>query len=84
MRDSVRDPAFHLRKQVEFELEKRFPDRFIPRYSMVMFHAEISYVQALRRGEKQQQVLAALTQGRTRLDEVDLSRARNLLDEAGL
>ena len=31
-------------------LERRFPDRFIPRYSMVMFHPEIPYAEALRRG----------------------------------
>ena len=30
MRDSVRDPKFHVKKQLEFELERRFPDRFHP------------------------------------------------------
>ena len=43
MRDSVRDPKFVLQKALSLELEKRFPDRFVPRYSMVMFHPEIPY-----------------------------------------
>lgn len=84
MRDAVRDPAFHLRKQVEFELEGRFPGRFIPRYSMVMFHPEIPYAEALERGERQQAVLRELTEGKKSIDEVNLSRAEQVLSEAGL
>lgn len=60
MRDSVRDPAYLRRKALAMELERRFPDRFIPRYSMVMFHPEISYAEALRRGEVQGKILAEL------------------------
>ncbi len=30
MRDTVRDPKFLLRKELSFELERRYPDRFIP------------------------------------------------------
>lgn len=84
MRDAVRDPAFHLRKQVEFALEERFPGRFIPRYSMVMFHPEISYSEALERGRKQQQVLETLTASRESMDYVNLDDADKLLKEAGL
>jgi kynurenine 3-monooxygenase len=40
MRDEVRDAKFELRAALSFELERRFPGRFIPRYSMVMFHPE--------------------------------------------
>jgi len=84
MRDAVRDPAFHLRKQVEFALEERFPGRFIPRYSMVMFHPEISYAEALSRGAKQQRILAELTEGAGDIDDVDFDRAGLLLANAGL
>ncbi len=38
MRESVADPKFQLKKELGFELEQRFPSRFVPRYSMVMFH----------------------------------------------
>ncbi|HEX6928256.1 MAG TPA: FAD-dependent monooxygenase, partial [Gammaproteobacteria bacterium] len=84
MRDAVRDPAFHLRKQVEFELERRFPGRFIPRYSMVMFHPEISYADALARGEKQQRILEKLTRGCADLKDIRLDNAEGQLEEAGL
>jgi len=41
MRESVADPDFQLQQALSLELERRFPQRFIPRYSMVMFHHEI-------------------------------------------
>lgn len=79
MRDLVRDPRFHLTKQVEFLLEGAFPDLFVPRYSMVMFHPEIPYAEAQRRGRIQAEVLAELTEGLTTPDRVDLPRAKQLL-----
>jgi hypothetical protein len=50
MRDSVRDPKFLLQKELSLRLEQRFPEQFIPRYSMVMFHQGIPYTLALERG----------------------------------
>jgi kynurenine 3-monooxygenase len=61
MRDTVRDPKFMLRKELSFELERRHPERFIPRYSMVMFHHEIPYRVAFERGRVQADLLARLT-----------------------
>lgn len=78
MRDTVRDPAYLRRKAIAMELERRFPDRFIPRYSMVMFHPEISYAEALRRGSVQQGILSALDGPRAPA-EVDLELARALI-----
>jgi kynurenine 3-monooxygenase len=60
MRATVLDPAFKRHQQLSFELEERFPDRFIRRYSMVMFHPEISYAEALRRGEVQNEIIAQI------------------------
>lgn len=60
MRDSVTDPQFILRKKVGFELEKRWPGKFIPRYSMVIFHPEIPYAEAKRRGALQDIILEKL------------------------
>jgi kynurenine 3-monooxygenase len=57
MRDGVRDPAFERRARLAFELERHFPERFIPRYSMVMFHPEIAYAEAERRGHVQAAIL---------------------------
>jgi kynurenine 3-monooxygenase len=63
MRDGVRSPQFARRQALAAQLEQRFPARFIPRYSMVMFHPEITYAEAQRRGAAQQRVLDALLSG---------------------
>lgn len=74
MRDTVRDPRFVLQKQLSLLLERRHPDRFIPRYSMVMFHHEIPYSEAQRRGALQSALLDEATRGITRLEDVDQAR----------
>ena len=63
MRERVADPHFQLQRSLALELERRCPERFIPRYSMVMFHPEIPYAEALRRGALQAQLLAELDVG---------------------
>jgi kynurenine 3-monooxygenase len=75
MRDTVLDPRFQRFKAMSVELEKRFPDRFIPRYSMVMFHPEIPYAEALRRGQIQQDILTALDTGDPASIDFDVARA---------
>ena len=60
MRDGVRSALFAQRQRLAAELERDFPGRFIPRYSMVMFHPEIPYAEALRRGVQQLLLLDAL------------------------
>ncbi len=62
MRDAVLDAGFVRRKALAMALERRFPDRFSPRYSMVMFHPEIPYAEAQRRGALQEEVLRELDQ----------------------
>ncbi len=71
MRSTVRDPRFQLQKALSLELERRHPTRFIPRYSMVSFHAEIPYSVAERRGAIQQRILEAALHGRAGLGDVD-------------
>ncbi len=75
MRDTVRDPKFALRKGLAFELERMLPERFVPRYSMVMFHADIPYLVAQQRGEVQKALLEEFTQTVDSLDEVDIDAA---------
>jgi kynurenine 3-monooxygenase len=76
MRESVADPKFQLQQALSLELERRFPRRFIPRYSMVMFHHEIPYLTAQRRGAVQSEILSDLTRGAVNaLSEVDFQRA---------
>jgi kynurenine 3-monooxygenase len=78
MRDSVRDATFVRRKALAMTLERHFPQRFIPRYSMVMFHPEIPYAEALRRGAIQERILAELDEGTERAP--DLARAAELIE----
>ena len=75
MRERVADPKFQLQQALALELERRFPQRFIPRYSMVMFHHEIPYQAALQRGSIQSHLLAELTTGAAALADVDYERA---------
>jgi kynurenine 3-monooxygenase len=81
MRDTVRDPSFHLQKALSLELERRFPNRFVPRYSMVMFHDEIPYGLALARGRIQNKILAQLTRNTNSVAAVDLEAAARLIEE---
>ena len=78
MRSGVIDEKFQLKKELGFELERRFPDSFVPRYSMVMFH-RVPYADAQRQGDLQQQILAELVEGKSRLDQVDFERAAQLI-----
>jgi kynurenine 3-monooxygenase len=76
MRESVAMPKFQLKQALSLELERRFPRRFIPRYSMVMFHHEVPYLTAQQRGATQAEILSELTHGAvSMLSEVDFERA---------
>lgn len=80
MRDTVRDPKFVLRKELSFELERRLPSRFIPRYSMVMFHDEIPYAVAQERGVVQEKLLRELTENAASMAQIDLDAATALVE----
>ena len=76
MRERVADAKFQLQQALSLELERRHPRRFIPRYSMVMFHHEIPYRTALLRGAVQAEILDGLTaHGVRSLADVDFERA---------
>jgi kynurenine 3-monooxygenase len=79
MRDGVLDPKFALRKELSFELENRMPRRFIPRYSMVMFHDQIPYSVSQARGEIQKQLLDDLTKDIESFEQIDLDDAEKLV-----
>ncbi len=83
MRAKVVDRRFQVQSALAHELERRLPDRFIPRYSMVMFHPEIPYRVAETRGRVQARLLAELTAHASSLADVDLDAAQRVV-EAGL
>ena len=80
MRDTVRDPRYLLKKELAWKLEELYPDSFIPRYSMVMFHL-LPYAEAYRRGKIQAAILEELTTSTKTVDEVDFARAKRLIEE---
>ena len=83
MRESVRHRDFLLRKALERELEIRHPDRFVARYSLVMFH-RIPYTEAWERGRAQGAILDELLRDKSELAEVDLAEAARLVALGGL
>jgi len=80
MRDSVADAHFLLMRALERALAERHPGRFVPRYWMVTF-SRLPYSVAFARGEIQSAILRELTQGKARVDEVDLALADRLIAE---
>lgn len=82
MRAGVVDPRYLLQRELALELERRHPDRMADRYGMVMF-TTMPYAAAKERSERQQEVLDALTVGISRLDQVDFTRAAELVEALG-
>ncbi len=80
MRDSVLDPMFQLKKELGFLLERRWPDRFVPRYSMVMFH-RMPYAEVLKRGVIEDRIMEELLKNATSVDDVDMDLAERLITQ---
>ena len=72
MRDRVADPAFLLQRELEQELQRRWPTRFVPHYTMVTF-LHTPYALALERTRLQQRILAEATAGHASLAGIDWS-----------
>lgn len=80
MRDLVADKRFQLKKKIESLLFKLFPDKFIPKYSMVTFY-RIPYSTALKRGKIQEEILHELSEGILSESETDLEKASKLVND---
>lgn len=74
MRDRVDDADYRLQRELELLLAKRHPERFVPRYSQVMFQ-RVPYAQAQAAGQRQRAILAELTRGCERIEQVDMAAA---------
>jgi len=62
MRDLVADAKFLLRKKIEAKLNQLFPTKWVPLYSMVTFHDDIRYSDALATGQKQKKIMDEVMQ----------------------
>ena len=78
MRDSVLDSKFQLKKEIAWKLDALYPDHFIPRYAMVMFHL-LPYAEAYARGKIQAGILDELAATATSIDQVDMVLAEQLI-----
>jgi len=79
MRDLVATPQFQLKKKIEVELFNKYPDRFIPKYSMVTFR-RFPYEIALKRGKIQEEILHELSERINSVEEVNWIRAGELVE----
>lgn len=80
MRDRVGDRSFLLRKKVELALQGRYPQRFVPKYSMVTF-LRVPYATALKRGQVQDQILTELCAHMNRVEDLDWAKAEKMIHD---
>jgi kynurenine 3-monooxygenase len=78
MRDRVADPSFLFRKKAELVLQEKYPERFVPKYSMVTF-LRVPYATALKRGQVQDRILTELCQHIDRIEELDWAKAKKMI-----
>ncbi len=57
MRDKTGNPAFLLQKKIEARFNEKYPDKWIPLYTMVTYSPKIRYSTALKEGAKQQAIM---------------------------
>lgn len=78
MRDKVADPEYVKFREMEKRLESEFPEKFIPRYSMVSFN-RIPYSEVQKKGKIQQEIIGLIAERAT--NDIDLEFAKNLINE---
>ncbi|MGI9035415.1 MAG: FAD-dependent oxidoreductase [Pyrinomonadaceae bacterium] len=72
MRDSVADPIFQRKRELETKLEQTFPDYF-SKYSMVTFQADLPYKIARQKGNAQDKLLMEICANIGNVSEIDLN-----------
>lgn len=77
---NIRDPRFHLKKQVEHELMVRYPKRYISKHVHVMF-TNTPYSHAMAIGALQQVMVEQLCCSIERIEDIDWGLADQLMME---
>jgi kynurenine 3-monooxygenase len=57
MRDKTADPKFLLQKKIEARFSQKYPEKWIPLYSMVTYSPQIRYSTAFKEGQKQEAIM---------------------------
>jgi len=78
MRDSVADPHYLAKRELGALLAERAPEHYMARYRMVTF-THLPYAYALERGQAQDVLHEQLLRNTTRVADVDLDAAVNLV-----
>ena len=78
MRDSVADPVFQRKRQLETRLEHEFPDYF-SKYSLVTFREDLPYSIAQEKGNAQDKLLMEICAGIEEVSEIDLNEVMKKL-----
>lgn len=81
MRDRVADPVFVRKRQAELAMERRFPERFRSKYSLVTFSRR-PYAEALQRGRLQDEILMEMCGVVDTLADLDLEMALERIEAA--
>jgi kynurenine 3-monooxygenase len=62
MRDKTADPKFLLQKKIEARFSEKYPEKWIPLYSMVTYSPHIRYSTALKEGMRQEKIMQQIMQ----------------------
>jgi kynurenine 3-monooxygenase len=62
MQEKTADPKFLLQKKIEGKLNEKYPDKWIPAYSLVTFSPHVRYSEALNKGQKQEAIMQEIMQ----------------------
>lgn len=62
MRDKTGDAKFLLQKKIEANIQKKYPEKWTPAYSLVTFSPHIRYSEALQRGQQQEAIMQEIMQ----------------------
>ncbi len=57
MRDKTADKMFLLQKKIEAKFSEKYPEKWIPLYSMVTYSPQIRYSTAMKEGERQENIM---------------------------
>ncbi|MEM7108164.1 MAG: NAD(P)/FAD-dependent oxidoreductase [Bacteroidota bacterium] len=83
MRDLVGDEQFLLRKQIEGRLYHKYPEKWVPLYSMVTFKENLRYSEALKKGQIQKRIMDEIMADpeiNNNWESLDLSKVVNQLN----
>lgn len=84
MRDRTADPKFLLQKKIEAKLHEKYPGKWIPAYSQVTFSPHIRYSEALKQGQKQEEIMTEVMKKANATDLESEAFLKSIIDKIEL